>query len=270
MSVPIVSGPDRQRVLDAALSLQMLRNRLCAGWERSLPADVGVELHRDPHDAQRRVWDMCRDTRELVAVSQAELLGIDNYRRADRVNQEMVAAGVRMTSLFDVPGGPTPVTEMILRSPEMPYYLGYGPMRLKVFDRRTVLVEGPYVDSSRTLLLISRPDAVAAAMHYIEAVKSCAVAVRDLVNDPIDLTQRQHAIARLLLEVSTDQAIARILGVSLRTVRSDIAAFTQALGASNRFAAGARYAVLVNTSRAFRDAALGVDETLHLATLERS
>lgn len=267
MSVPIVSGPDRQRILDAALPLQMVRNRLCVEWERGLPADVDVEVLPSQDDAQQRVWELCDGSQELVAVSHPELAA---YRRARRMNEEFVAAGGRMTSLFDVPVGPTPVTELILRAPEMPYYLGYGPMKLKVFNRRTVLVEGPYVDGSRSLLLISRPDAVAAAMHYIEAVKSCAVAVRDLVADSVELSQRQHAIARLLLEVSTDQAIARILDVSVRTVRSDIAAFTEALGAPNRFAAGARYSVLVNTSRSFHEAALSADEVLNPATVERN
>jgi DNA-binding CsgD family transcriptional regulator len=267
MTVPIVSGPDRQRVLDAALPLQMVRNRLCADWERGLPADVDVELLPSRGDAQERVWELCLGSRQLVAVSHPDLNGVDVYRQAHRVNEAMVAAGVRMTSLFDIPAGPTPVTELILRSPEMPYYLGYGPMKLKVFNQRTVLVEGPYVDGSRSLMLISRTDAVAAAMHYVEAVKSCAVAVRDLVADHVDLTQRQHTIARLLLEVSTDQAIARILDVSVRTVRSDIAAFTQALGAPNRFAAGARYSVLANTNRAFYEAALRAHESLDLAEL---
>lgn len=265
MSVPIVSGPDRQRILDAALPLQLVRNRLCADWERGLPTEVNVEVLSSRERAQERVWEVCHGSNELVAVSHPELNGVATYRRSHQVNQEMVEAGVRMTSLFDIPGGPTSVTELILRSPEMPYYVCFGPMKLKILDRRSVLVEGPYVDGSRSLMLISRPDAVAAAMHYVDAVKSCAVAVRDLVSDPVDLTQRQHAIARLLLEVSTDQAIARVLGVSVRTVRSDVAAFTQALGAPNRFAAGARYSVLVNTSRSFHEAALSAQESFSLA-----
>lgn len=270
MTVPIVSGADRQRVLDAALPLQLVRNRLCTDWERGLPEDVNVELLPSREDAQERVWELCLSSRELVAVSHPDPDGVVVYRQAQQVNEELVAAGVRMTSLFDIPCGPTPVTEMILRSPEMPYYLGYGPMRIRVFDRRTVLVEGPYVDDSRSLMLISRPDAVAAAAHYVEAVKSCAVAVRDLVADSVDLTQRQHAIARLLLEVATDEAIARFPDVSVRTVRSDIADFTQALGAPNRFAAGARYSVLVNTSRTFYEASVSAGEGLAPTALERS
>lgn len=270
MSVPIVSGPDRQRILDAALPLQMVRNRLCADWERGLATDVDVELLPSREDAQNRVWELCTESEELVAVSHPAINGVATYRQAHRVNEDMVSAGVRMTSLFDIPGGPTPVTELILRSPEMPYYMGYGPMKLKVFNHRTVLVEGPYVEGSRSLMLISRPDAVAAAMHYIEAVKSCAVAVSDLVDDSVELTQRQHATARLLLEVSTDEAIARMLNVSVRTVRSDIAGLAHALGAPNRFAAGARYSILVNTSRSFQEAALGAYDSLPVAALERS
>jgi len=57
-----------------------------------------------------------------------------------------------------------------------------------------------------------------------------------------DLTDRQERIGRLLATGAKDEAIARRLGVSLRTVRSEISRLTEALGARSRFQAGVQLA----------------------------
>lgn len=139
----------------------------------------------------------------------------------------------------------------------MPYHVGFGPMKLKILDQRTVMVEGRYVPGSHTLMLLSRPEAVAAARHYTSTVRSLSVAVSELPAQSPDLSQRQHAIARMLAESRSDPEIARALGVSVRTVRAEVAAFSAALGADTRFAAGVRYGVLLCTNRGFREASFG-------------
>ncbi|MET9276231.1 LuxR C-terminal-related transcriptional regulator [Kribbella sp. NPDC003557] len=53
-----------------------------------------------------------------------------------------------------------------------------------------------------------------------------------------DLTSRQIAIGRLLATGLKDAAVARELGLSLRTVRSEISAMVATLGARSRFQAG--------------------------------
>lgn len=161
-----------------------------------------------------------------------------------------------MTSLTDVSGGASATTELILAAKHLPYYVGFGPMQMKVFDRRIVLVEGPDHEGYRSLMLIERQEAVSAALHYAKVVQSYSVAVRDLPDDDVVLTPRQHAIARMLAENQTDPAIARTLNVSVRTVRADMAALHDCFGATNRFAAGVRYAVLLSASRSFQDAAM--------------
>jgi DNA-binding NarL/FixJ family response regulator len=52
------------------------------------------------------------------------------------------------------------------------------------------------------------------------------------------LTSRQLAIGRLMATGVKDATIARELGVSLRTVRSEISALITGLGATSRFQAG--------------------------------
>lgn len=53
-----------------------------------------------------------------------------------------------------------------------------------------------------------------------------------------ELSRRQLAIGRLMATGVKDAAIARELGLSLRTVRSEISALITGLGATSRFQAG--------------------------------
>lgn len=53
-----------------------------------------------------------------------------------------------------------------------------------------------------------------------------------------ELTSRQIAIGQLMATGLKDAAVARELGLSLRTVRSEISAMVAALGARSRFQAG--------------------------------
>ena len=53
-----------------------------------------------------------------------------------------------------------------------------------------------------------------------------------------ELTSRQVAIGRMMSTGAKDAAIARELGLSLRTVRSEISALILGLGAKSRFQAG--------------------------------
>ncbi|GAA1588118.1 hypothetical protein GCM10009804_50280 [Kribbella hippodromi] len=53
-----------------------------------------------------------------------------------------------------------------------------------------------------------------------------------------ELTSRQVTIGRMMATGAKDAAIARDLGVSLRTVRSEISALIAGLGAKSRFQAG--------------------------------
>ena len=53
-----------------------------------------------------------------------------------------------------------------------------------------------------------------------------------------ELTNRQVTIGRLMATGAKDAAIARELGLSLRTVRAEISALILGLGAKSRFQAG--------------------------------
>jgi DNA-binding NarL/FixJ family response regulator len=64
--------------------------------------------------------------------------------------------------------------------------------------------------------------------------------VGETVDPPGDLTPRQGQVVALMASGANDDAIAAALGVSVRTVRSDVAGILDALGVQSRFAAGVR------------------------------
>lgn len=260
--VPNLPTRDRQRILDAALPLLLIRARLCSD---RVGRQHGVEVERfaTAGHAQERVAELCRVPDELTAVTQLAGLDHTTYPEMTRRNERAVEEGQRMTSLFDITGGPLSMAEILLNARHMPYYFGFGPVRLKVFDQRTVLVDGPPTIETPSIMLISRPDAVAAALGYVKVVKSYSVAVADLAQDPVDLTGRQHAVARLLAQGAGDSEISRTLSVSVRTVRAEVAAFSEALGVGTRFAAGVKYGVLLCTSQSFRDSSVDAGARLY-------
>jgi DNA-binding CsgD family transcriptional regulator len=181
-----------------------------------------------------------RDATLPIQVLRAQVAPLVADGRAD--NEELVRRGVRMLSL-DVTDLDDDVVDHLISRPEMPYHFAYGPLPIKVFDRRSVMLDGPSVPGATSIMVVSRPEFVAAAMHYVKAVREVAVPASEFAISAVEgLTHRQLAIARLLSEGHNDDHIAELLGLSVRTVRAEVAVLLQAFGTSTRFAASARYA----------------------------
>jgi DNA-binding NarL/FixJ family response regulator len=79
-------------------------------------------------------------------------------------------------------------------------------------------------------------------------VRRYAVPAGDRIGVLSDLTPRQRQVVALMADGLGDDAIATAIGVSTRTVRSDIAALLDLLGVRTRFAAGVRLRLWPDTS----------------------
>lgn len=234
----------QQRVQDASLHLQLVRARHCTDLQqrgRASEAEIvtgGLAAMR----GQLRV--LLDDVDELLAVT-AYAGEVVTFGHTHEVNRAIVARGVRMLSLFNGFGLEPAVRQVIVQADEMPYYLGYGHLQMKVLDRRCVVVEGPVADGERSLLLLHSREAVAAGLEYIRAVRATSVRAAGLrTPGPVELSLRQEAEAGMLTAGFHDRAIAASLGVSVRTVRTDVADLMHQLGTTTRFSAGTRYAQL--------------------------
>lgn len=76
------------------------------------------------------------------------------------------------------------------------------------------------------------------AVHQLDVHREPAFRLAGPAPNAKEPTERQLAIGDLMSIGLTDAAIARALGLSLRTVRTDIRQLLAALGARSRFQAG--------------------------------
>jgi DNA-binding NarL/FixJ family response regulator len=150
--------------------------------------------------------------------------------------------GLQMVSLFDYDTAADTARTMLATLSGTPYYFCRGTLQMKILDRRMVLLEGPNVGGERSLIAVTDPRVLTAALRYWAAVTPTAVNAADTLH-PVggrELTARQREIAGLMTADLTDDTIARLLGVSVRTVRTEIAAIMRTLHVRTRFSAGLR------------------------------
>ncbi|HEY1175255.1 MAG TPA: helix-turn-helix transcriptional regulator [Phytomonospora sp.] len=147
--------------------------------------------------------------------------------------------------------------QITLNNPDMRHHLlqraeagvdvRYAPMvptRMVIFDRLAAIVEGDRDRPGAWAVVVRDSHLVAplAALHeYCWLTASEAADVPSSVPDA-RLTEQQRMVLRLLGTGAKDDAIARALGVSTRTVTRIVGELTALLGAGSRFQAGVRAA----------------------------
>ncbi|WP_045299395.1 helix-turn-helix transcriptional regulator [Saccharothrix sp. ST-888] len=112
--------------------------------------------------------------------------------------------------------------------------------RLIVFDRELAFI--PVKDDSWGAVVIREPSTVAYLCEIFEQTWDRATPFVDAVSQGLEEVSREihETIVRLLAAGLKDEAIARRLGMSLRTARRHIADIMEELGAASRFQAGAQ------------------------------
>ncbi|MBT2470954.1 helix-turn-helix transcriptional regulator [Streptomyces sp. ISL-66] len=125
--------------------------------------------------------------------------------------------------------------------------------RLIVFDRTVAFI--PASDDRRVALELRHPGLVAYLIKVFEQLWRRAVPLREEVtytHKPDGISGVQRSIAQLLIEGHVDEAIARRLGMNVRTCRAHIAKLATALGSGSRAQLGfliAESGILKETGR---------------------
>lgn len=186
-------------------------------------------LHRWIESAGVRKVDVLRSP------STSDEIGVEIARYAGLVDRGTEVAGVwgvetmnwvsRMTMAEKFPIG---------------HSFGIVPMDTWIIDDRQLILDGPRIRGRWSIMMVTDPVCVGAALAYRESVIASAYSCAAESAALTILTPRQHRIAALLMSTSKDKEIAEALGLGLRTVRGEIAAILDLCGAPNRFAAGAR------------------------------
>jgi DNA-binding CsgD family transcriptional regulator len=227
-----------QTVLDAAAMLQVRRSEAAVLAARGeLPGGeiiaVGIAAAQDWLVTHSESW------RELLSVR--ESASTTQLRASLPYNRARLAAGLQMVSVFDYYGLDTDARLLLANEPTGDYLFGRAPLQMKIVDRSFVLLDGPTVDGTMSVMTVRSGPCLEAAWRYWDAVVASAVPVEDAGISDLDLlTGRQRQVVALMASDLGDDAIAASLGVSVRTVRSDVAAILAALGVKSRFAAGVR------------------------------
>lgn len=155
-------------------------------------------------------------------------------------NAHFMKAGLRMTSIWHRSGLDPEARLMLSGEDPSAYFFGYALVPMKIVDRTSVLLDGPIVRGRATVIDVRDSTCLAAAREYWEAVVSTIYPCDAETASVVELSARQRRVVALMLTGPSDDEIARRLGVSVRTVRSEIAAVLSILDAPNRFVAGVR------------------------------
>ncbi len=123
------------------------------------------------------------------------------------------------------------------------------PTPFMVTDRRLALVYLPHQEAAGRAAVLNDPVLVAVLTDLFDRHWEAASVLPDGdLSAATTLSARQREIADLLACGHTDESVARRLGVSVRTVRAEVAALRDTLGADSRFQAGVRYASVQSDS----------------------
>ena len=166
-------------------------------------------------------------------------------------DRRLIEDGVERLDLYNPDGMWGDVAQVLASSPILPYArFATVTVQIRIYDRRAVVIEGPRIDDARSALLVTRTDVVEAARGLFSTALATSVpAVAAMSDDPRPwLSPRQRKIVALLTADRHDEEIARELGVSVRTVRSDIEVVRRVLGVRTRFAAGFQLGRLVSAA----------------------
>lgn len=232
----------RAGLVDARQQLTELVE-LYAGGVASSDSNVEVERIDSGRVAvQRRVDELSRSvTREMLAVNPAST-------RTDLDDKELSAAVVltgRGAQLRTIVGAGVYDDPADLRHAHDMQAVGDQhrvhpdpPLQMLLLDRRVAVVPIDPEASADGALFIWSPPVVRSFLLLYESLWEQSRPLLQPVDAPPELPPREARLLELLAAGLKDEAIARHLGISVRTVRRESAALLDRLGAATRFQAG--------------------------------
>lgn len=182
-----------------------------------------------------RLGQLERATRSIVHNLQPRML-FDPLRRERAVNQRWWARGLEGHVIASGVNNAQHMALLAVCHPDA--WVGEVELSGLAIDERLALFPGPLsVQGQPTAWLCSHPDLVAELCGLWTEIKREAMPIHD-VPGLVRLTERQLATVSLLSQGHKDATIARLQGVSPRTVTSDVGRILDALGVGTRWEAG--------------------------------
>jgi DNA-binding CsgD family transcriptional regulator/sugar-specific transcriptional regulator TrmB len=218
---PVVVSDRYQRHLAALAGLHLDRAR--PGMLRRLPSRSAARV---------RIAELAAAERhEHLAINTEEVITPTVVAASDPVDRALIERGVRMRTL-GLPGRGlnwrAPLTGSEHREAED------LPLKLMVFDRRAAVFPVDPLDFDAGAFELREPDTVARLVEVFDTVWDAA-AEPSTAGTPLVLTPREQSIVTLLATGQSEDAVARNLGLSRRTVVYALRSLMDRLEVDNRF-----------------------------------
>ncbi|MBZ5737985.1 helix-turn-helix transcriptional regulator [Nocardioides mangrovi] len=225
-----------QAVLDAAAALQVRRSALASRLAAGRPAEADV-VGVGPEGMNAWMARRSAHWRTLLSTRPNGLL--EHLRVGLPLSRVRIRGGTHIETVYDYWGLEPAARVMVANETLGIYRQGHAPLQMSLVDDRFVLLHGPEVDGQPSLMATTDTACLAAARHYWDAARASTF---EVPAPPViaDLSPRQRQVVALLSEGHADDVIATSLEVSIRTVRTEVAAVLATLGVRSRFAAGTR------------------------------
>ncbi|NMO33004.1 helix-turn-helix transcriptional regulator [Streptomyces sp. GMY01] len=199
---------------------------------------------------QRRLESLARGfEEECLAIEPGGAQSQASLDASRPLDAQALARGVRLRTVYQDSARNDPATSAYARwISEQGGQVRTSPIlppRMLIFDRSTAVVPIDPANTRLGALCTSAPGIVASLVALFEQTWQAAVPLgtdhRGSLDDA-DVIPAERELLRLLASGMTDEAAGKRLGVSLRTVRRQMAALMQRLDASSRFEAGLKAA----------------------------
>jgi DNA-binding CsgD family transcriptional regulator/sugar-specific transcriptional regulator TrmB len=198
---------------------------------------------------QTRIEHLARETRsELRSVTPGPALPPETLELARPLDAALLQRGVTIQVLYQSSVRNNPATlayaEWLTEHGAQVRTAPLLPPRLLIYDRQSALVPIDPTDTTAGALYTREPGMIASLTALFEHAWNTAIPLGTgpATDHRTGLTPTERTLLTLLAGGITDETAAKRLGVSLRTVRRQMAALMERLGATSRFEAGLKAA----------------------------
>ncbi|MFJ3308509.1 helix-turn-helix transcriptional regulator [Streptomyces sp. NPDC086549] len=243
---PIEREITERRNLSVELS-QIFEPFMSIGAEVSMPSDSITVLEGGERINAALDLATSQVRTELVTVQPSDRISETSLLQGLERDRALLERGVKIRSLYQHTARYNP--EKLAYSAQ----LSDGQVEYRTIDElveRLIIVDRaiafiPARDDQKVALELRHPGLVRYLMKVFEYLWDRAVPMSaggPYAADSGGITEIQHSIAKLLVEGHVDEAIARRLGMNVRTCRAHIAKLAQVLGSGSRAQLGYRIA----------------------------
>ena len=241
--------PDERTLLELRSRINARRREMAAltpayvEARKRLAADSSVEVVEDQDKVQRVLIEYGRSATDRVLIARpGQGANADIHEESVQKDLDLLRSGVRRQTLYHSSTRdhvPTrKAVETITAAGGQFRTLPYMPLRTLIFDEKVAVVARQLHPGDVAGLVIRDPNLIRVFGLLFDFAWGLAEPFLSESPGRDELTSTQRSVLTALAAGYSDEAIARRVGISVRTCRRHIAWMLEELGAESRFQAG--------------------------------